>query len=264
MRSWNELKICAQNGHLPDRNLLVGFDFDGTLAPFALKPHQAKVPREIRKLLERLARQKEIRVAIISGRSLVDVENKVGIPGAIYCGNHGLEIKTKRGLWVHPQTATLLKDIKALSEQLKKDIARFSGTELEDKRFSLSLHYRRARKKADVKNLETLLKKRMVPYRQYLRIVHGKKLFDIRPRLNWDKGHALLHLIDQLGVSWKACFIGDDTTDEEAFLTLGSKALSIRVGPAKTSHAQFLIHNRGYVKRFIELLVQRYEKNKQP
>ncbi len=264
MRSWNELKACAQNGHFPRKKLLVGCDFDGTLAPFTPKPHQAKLPKEIRKLLERLARQKEIQVAVISGRQLKDVEKKVGLDRVIYCGNHGLEIKIKKQVWIHSQAAESAEVIQALSKRIKRGLHKFSGAELENKHLSLSLHYRRVRKKSDVKNLEIFLKKEMAPYNGRLRIVHGKKLFDVRPQIDWDKGDAILHLIKQLGASWKACFIGDDTTDEEAFSTLDRKALSIRVGPTKSTRAQFLVHNRGYVEQFLKLLVQRYDKQKHP
>ncbi len=262
MRSWNELKTCAQNGAFPHKKLLIGCDFDGTLAPFAPKPHQAKLPTEIRKLLERLTRKKEIQVAVISGRGLKDVEKKVGIRRIIYCGNHGLEIKIKDQVWIHSEAAELAEHIQTLSHKIKKWLPKFGGTELENKHLSLSLHYRRVRKKSVVKNIENFLMKEMAPYHKRLRVVHGKKLFDVRPRIDWDKGDAVLHLIKQLGPSWKACFIGDDATDEEAFSTLDEKALSIRVGPTKNTHAQFLIHNRGYVGRFLKLLVQRYDKQK--
>ncbi len=260
MQSWNELKTRAQNGGFPHKNLLIGCDFDGTLAPFTLKPHQAKLPTEIRKLLERLARKKEIQVAVISGRALKDVEKKVGIKRLIYCGNHGLEIKIRDQVWIHSEATDLAEHIQTLSQKIRRWLPQFSGTELENKHLSLSLHYRRVRKKSAIKKLESFLKKEMSPYGDHLRVVHGKKLFDVRPKIAWDKGDAILHLIKQLGPSWKACFIGDDVTDEEAFHTLNQKALSIRVGPAKNTHAQFLIHNRGYVERFLKLLVQRYEK----
>ena len=70
-----------------------------------------------------------------------------------------------------------------------------------------------------------------------------------------------LNLIESLPGSWSACFVGDDKTDEEAFETLGGRALTVRVGPALKSKARFLLKNRGYVHSFLELIAEKkYEK----
>ena len=254
MKGWTELKKIAQNGVFPYPRLLVGCDFDGTLVPFTRRPSQVKISEKMKRILSRLVKKPRVRVAIISGRSLTDVKKKLGLKNVIYCGNHGLEMERGSRVWIHPEARAISQHLKTLSSIIHRGISDFKGAELEDKTFSLSLHYRRMSRAGDVVRLKRLLGRWVSPHRRYVRIVSGKKLFDIRPKLDWNKGHALLNLIDSLPGRWSACFVGDDKTDEEAFHTLGRRALTVRVGPALKSKARFLLKNRAYVHNFLEMI----------
>ena len=265
MKGWTDLKKFAQNGAFQGDGLLVGCDFDGTIVPFTRRPSQVKIPQKMRRVLSRLIKKPGVRVVIISGRSLADVKKKLGLKGAIYCGNHGLEMERGLSVWIHPEARAISRRLKILSAEIQSGISDLKGAELEDKTLSLSLHYRRVSRASDIARLKRLLNCWMSPHRRYLRVVSGKKLFDIRPKLDWNKGHALLNLIESLPGSWSACFVGDDKTDEEAFETLGGRALTVRVGPALKSKARFLLKNRGYVHSFLELIAgKKYEKINQP
>lgn len=257
MKGWAGLKKFAQNGAFPSSGLLIGCDFDGTIAPFVRKPSQAKLPEEMRRVISRLAKKPGVRVAILSGRGLKDVKNKMGLKGVIYCGNHGLEMERNGIVWIHPEARVISRLIKTLALNIQKGIAGFRGAELEDKIYSLSLHYRRVSRPQDVALLKRLLNSWVRPHRRHLRIVCGKKLLDVRPKFEWNKGHALLDIIQSLEGMSHACFIGDDQTDEEAFETLGRRALTIRVGPALKSKARFVLEHRGYVRRFLNLIAER-------
>ena len=101
MSGWPQLKVRL-HGRKPRARLIVGLDFDGTLAPMARRPHQASLPPETRALLRRLARKRGAIVAVVSGRGLADLKSRVKVPGAYMAGNHGLEIEGPGLSWTHP------------------------------------------------------------------------------------------------------------------------------------------------------------------
>lgn len=240
-----ELRASARAG----RRLLLGLDFDGTLAPLTGHPDTARLPARTRRLLARLSRKRALRAAVVSGRSLAGVRDKVGLGGLDYAGNHGLEIRDGRGLWVHPEARRDRPAVQAVARALAPELARFRGAHLENKVWTLSLHAKELAPGVSARALRLLLGRIVAPHRG-LRIQAGRKVWEVRPRLDWDKGRALLRLAR--GFAGAALlFAGDDSTDEEGFKTLGERALSVRVGPARRTNAGFILESQEQVDELL-------------
>ena len=167
---------------LSGKFIFLFLDYDGTLAPIADKPEQAILSLETRELLKKLRDSARCKIAIISGRKLDDIRNRVGIEGIIYAGNHGLEIegpKIKFKSLVSPGYLKLLQRIKA---ELERGISPFDGAFIEDKGLILSLHYRQADKK-DIQSLKLTFDETVSVYsaKDKIRVKTGKMVFEIQP-----------------------------------------------------------------------------------
>src|SRR5690348_13869790 len=138
--------------HLPDiassiRNaphVLLSLDFDGTLAPIHLNPGAASMPAESRRALKTLEAGARSSVAIISGRALPDLRERVRMEEIIYAGNHGLEI-TGPGLhFIEPTAALRVEALEELTRHLQVRLRHIPGVEVESKVLTASIHFRRA------------------------------------------------------------------------------------------------------------------------
>lgn len=248
-------------GYLPRGHagaLLLGLDFDGTLAPIVARPELARLPARNRVLLERLGRRKSVVVSIISGRACDDVRRKVGIPGFFYSGNHGLEIDGPAGRWTHPQAAALARIMAPLARDLEETVGRFPGVIVENKGLTLSVHHRGLPRVIPRAPLFAVVRKFVEPYQERLRLTAGHMVWEIRPAIPWNKGHALLKLLRPGRRRWTAAFVGDDQTDEECFQTLGPEALTVRVGFARRSAARFRIRRQQDVSSFLEFILREW------
>ena len=219
------------------RRLLLACDFDGTLAPITARPENAVLPEAMRALLHRFARCPGITLAIVSGRALADVRARVGIEAAIYCGNHGLEIEGPDFSWTHPEAAQRRCAMAAAVAALRRDTAELDGVLVEDKGLTATVHWRLASDEAR----ETLrpLIAQAVEGQSGLRLAHGKAVWELRPRVDWDKGAALRHLLVRENLERAdALFLGDDEADESAFRALPD-GITLRVGEPGATAARF-------------------------
>src|SRR4051812_2155332 len=165
------------NGEFRRGSLLLGLDFDGTLAPIAAKPKLACLPQRNRRLLEALVGRNNVVVVIVSGRSLADVKTKVNVPGVYHAGNHGLEIEGPDGKWIHPQAKEVQRMVRTLARDVSATLGRFPGLLLEDKGLTLSLHYRLLPKNLPSAPLLDVLRRLIKPYAYRLHITHGHKVW---------------------------------------------------------------------------------------
>lgn len=237
-----------------DASLLVAMDFDGTLASLAPHPEKAAMPVEIHRLLKHLSRKRSVRVVIASGRSLRNIKSKVGLRGLYYIGNHGLEIQGPGGMWLHPAGRGVSDMMRKLAKRLPSALTDFPGVWLENKIFTLCLHFRSAPAGIEPRSLRKLLDRFIQPYRDRLRIAPGKKVWEIRPRLRWNKGKALRKILERMKGKWIVLFVGDDATDEEGFRSLGPRAMTVRVGHSKKSRARFRLRNQKQVSALLRFL----------
>jgi trehalose 6-phosphate phosphatase len=229
-------------------------DFDGTISPIVPVPSDAHLDSRIKPLLQSMVSQPNIAVAIVSGRALEDLQSRVGIKGLIYVGNHGLEIEAGETRFREPEAEALRRELKCVSLQLKLALDTVEGMEIEDKGLTLSVHFRRVSE--DMQSwvrdtaLETVTKSRSYVARE------GKKVVEVRPRLEWNKGHALKWLLKEvLPGSTLPIYIGDDVTDEDAFAAI-PQGITIRVGgiPATGTQAHYVLPDVSAVASFLSWL----------
>jgi trehalose-phosphatase len=210
---------------LRSRTPAVFLDFDGTLSPIVDDPAAAELPDATHAAVERLAER--CWVTVMSGRDADDVRGRVGIDGLVYAGSHGFDVIWPDGR--REQRGTEYRDsLQAAEEQLRDELGHIPGAELEPKRFAVAIHYRRVppERVADVEAAVSRVAARF----DDLRRTGGKKVFELRPDFDWDKGRALLWLLDDLdldGPEVLPIYLGDDLTDEDAFAVLRDRGAGL-------------------------------------
>ena len=234
--------------------MLVASDFDGTLSPLVDHPGEAVLLPEAPAVLARLAAmQPQVRLAFLSGRSLADLVSRLGsaVENAILAGNHGLEIRGAHRDWIHPSALIARPDLEGLIKRLAPSIGEFAGVELEDKGASLTLHYRRM-DAMDLPKLRAIVDVLALPDR--VRMHEGKKVFEFRPQVEWNKGFAMRRILRRIDLSDDATvFLGDDATDEDVFSELGPTAITVHVGsPTAPSHARLNAHDPADAVLFLD------------
>jgi trehalose 6-phosphate phosphatase len=234
--------------------LLLFLDFDGTLAPIVAQPARAALPSATRQLLNELAELRGITIAIVSGRALADITQRVGICALIYAGNHGLEIEGRGLSFTHPRAAELAPELCKIAASLFGWSNVRTGVEVEPKGLTTSLHYRRASTE-DQLELERFVRAIVPPDDPNFEIRNGKMVYEIRPRVDWDKGKAMEWLRDQLGQPGALPIVaGDDITDEDAF-TAFDNAVTICVSPRQPTAASYQLGSPDDVRAFLDWLV---------
>mgnify|MGYP005838623149 CR=1 FL=1 len=237
------------------KQLAVFLDYDGTLAPIVDRPEQAELDDEMRAALSHLAER--CKTAVISGRSLEDVRERVGLATVYYAGNHGLQISGPDQTEIrHEKGREYLDVVAEACRELRSRLEDIHGILIENKEFSLSVHYRLAADSV-VPDVEAVVDE-VVAAKPDLRKHSGKKVFEIRPRIDWDKGKAVLWLLDALELDEERAlplYIGDDATDEDALAVLEERGIGIRVmGNSGISRARYRLRDSGEVKIFLEKL----------
>lgn len=228
---WREIEAQIVTGN----RLLVACDFDGTLAPIVARPEMARLPTATRLILQRLMVCSGVSLAFVSGRQLSDLRDKVGLEGAFYCGNHGLEIEGPEFSRVYE--AGHRDELEAALGILKGATSRMRGVLIEDKSLTATVHWRMA-SESDRKALESVMAETLRPF-ETLCLTTGKAVWEIRPRAIGNKGTALLDLLARTNIpAEKAIFLGDDETDESGFATL-RKGVTIRVGDSEHTAARY-------------------------
>jgi alpha,alpha-trehalase len=193
---------------------------------------------------------------VVSGRDLADLKRRVGIDGIVYAGSHGFDIRGPAGLRMeHAAGADITTAVMAAAERLKPALAGVAGALVEVKRFAVAVHYRQVRENGVAAVEEAV--DRVAAGEPLLHKTHGKKLFELRPRLEWDKGKAVLWLLDafaKAGAPLLPFFIGDDITDEDAFRAVAGRGVTIVVGTPERTAAAYTLADPDEVGRFLTQL----------
>lgn len=232
MRALLNRRNQAQLALLAQSQVLLAFDYDGTLAPIVSNREQANMRDFTRTLLRSVSLLYPC--AVISGRKRSDVEARLGDARLLeVIGNHGLE----PGGDLDALAAEVAR-VRPLLEQLLQGMP---GVELEDKMYSLSVHYRQARARraasAAIHDAVTRLPAAM-------RVVAGKLVVNLVPARAPHKGTALLALREKAAAA-NALYVGDDVTDEDVFrLNEPEHLLSVRVGPSNRSAASYFLRDQ--------------------
>lgn len=242
------LDILADE-HLPtlvnfaSSNVLLAFDYDGTLAPIAATPARARMRSETRRLLAATAALYPC--VVISGRGLNDIARRLrGVPIWHVFGNHGLE----SGTGLTPATAQTRAWIRTLSAALDNQ----AGVVIEDKGLSITIHYRNAGDKpAAIGAIQAA-----ITGIAGARIIGGKEAVNLLPFGGADKGIALRDAL-RLFACQTAIYVGDDATDEDAFAANPHQVLSIRVGTGTATRARYHLESQLAIDGLLEHLVRR-------
>jgi trehalose 6-phosphate phosphatase len=195
------------------REAAIILDVDGTLAPIVARPEKASVPAETRELLGGLVERYGL-VACLSGRPGEDAARVVGVEGVRYVGEHGLELAPEAEAW-----AERLADFAAIADWPHE----------EGKRLSLAFHYRTADDPAAAERALEAVSERARA--EGLRPRWGRRVLEVRPPIDGDKGTAVRQLVVDGGVR-RALYAGDDTTDLDAFRGLDGLELAVRIAVA--------------------------------
>jgi len=232
----------------------VFLDYDGTLTPIVSQPEKALLSDSLRRALQALVMHAP--VAILSGRDLDDVRQRVNISAIVYAGSHGFDIAGPHG--VRKEMATeFLPRLDMVENELGKQLAGIPGARVERKRFSIAAHYRNVNE-SDVPKVERAVSEVAARHRE-LRKMDGKKVYELLPDIEWDKGKAVLWLLENLGLeraTVRPIYIGDDRTDEDAFRALEQCGLGILVSEqSRSTAASYSLKDPAEVERFLRELV---------
>jgi trehalose-phosphatase len=239
----------------PGSGLSLFLDFDGTLTPVAGHPSDAHLLKRVRKTL--VALNERYPLAIISGRGLADLKEKIAIDGLVYIGNHGMEVSAPDFSFVYDIGAKETLAMNRVAGALGKLASDYDGTVLERKGLTLSIHFRLLHpgvKNAFLKELSKLLKPTVKG--GLIKITGGKGLVEVRPTADWDKGSALAWIMERRGFKGTVPLcIGDDETDEDAFRVIEGKGISLFVGK-RASSADFFLTEQADVEPFLVFLAE--------
>jgi len=256
-RRWDRFKKI-----LSARTSILFLDYDGTLTPIVSVPEAAIIPKKNRELLKRLSKTGATKVAIVSGRSLKDVKRLVGVRGIIYAGNHGFEIEGPKIKFKSPVSLSFKATIKQVESDLAKNLSSIKGMRLENKGLTLSLHYRLV-KKTSTPKVKKIFHNTTLGYlsNKRIRIKGGKKVFEIRPPLDWDKGKVVLWFLARQRSLLETTnifpiYIGDDITDEDAFRALGKRGATVFVGTPRKSSARYYLRDTREVTQLLKRILE--------
>jgi trehalose 6-phosphate phosphatase len=227
-------------------------DYDGTLSPIAPRPELATLPAATREVLARLAQR--MPVAVLSGRGREDVAALVGLPEITYAGSHGYDIA---GPGVrHELGEGIPATVVAVARRLGTELAGIPGILVEPKRFSVAVHHRLVADE-NLPWIEAAVDGALGEHPN-LKKAFGKKVFELRPAMDWDKGKALSWLLERLaagGPSPLPIYLGDDDTDEDAFREVAGQGTGILVAdePRETA-AEYGLGNTEQVREWLARL----------
>jgi trehalose 6-phosphate phosphatase len=245
------------------RSPAVFLDYDGTLTPIVNRPEDAVISQSMRRTVRELAGR--CPVCVVSGRDRRVVQELMGLDNLIVAGSHGFEIWSPEGIIEREEGAEFEALLDGVKTRLHEELDPIEGALVEPKRTSVAAHYRlvsdeerpRVRKVVD-----TIL----AEHPEELRITPGKMVYEIQPKIEWDKGRAMLYLLGTLDLEREdvvPLYLGDDVTDEDAFEALSDHGIGIFVGRAddpevagRTTAADYLLLSTEEVKQFLDTLAR--------
>jgi trehalose 6-phosphate phosphatase len=233
----------------PGGRVAVFLDYDGTLTRIVTHPQDAWLSDSMRQVLHKVAARAP--VAILSGRDLDDVRCRVDVDGIVYAGSHGFDVA---GPGLRREVgAEYLPDLDFAEKELRDALDEIPGAQLERKRFSVAAHYRNVNE-SDLPEVARAVEIVAARHRN-LRRIDGKKVYELLPDIDWDKGKAMVWLLETLSVDdehIRPIYIGDDTTDEDAFRALERRGIGILVTEAQQpTSARYSLKDSDEVERFL-------------
>jgi trehalose 6-phosphate phosphatase len=265
-RRMSELPDGLQALHaLAARRPAVFFDFDGTLSDIVDDPDAAQLSVGAAEALRSLAAQ--CPVAVLSGRDLADVRQRIGLPGIWYAGSHGFEMTGPDGAHhQNDEAAAAIPVLQQAAGELREQLGQIAGVAVEHKRFGVAVHYRNAAR--DWVG-EVMAAVRAAGQRNRLRVTTGREVIELRPNVDWDKGKTLRWVLDHasnaVSTPLMPVYLGDDITDEDAFDAVHDDGVAIVVRHAedgdRATAAHYALDSPQRVVLFTERLAREISAN---
>ena len=239
-------------GRMRGQPVALFLDYDGTLTPIVARPELAVLDAATRSALRRAAAGGF--VAILSGRDLADVRAMVDTEGLWFAGSHGFEIAAPDGTRTEIDEARGHQQaLREAADDLDRGVASIPGAWVERKRYAVAVHFRQVEDER-VPEVEAALD-RALDAHPGLRKTGGKKIFELRPDIEWDKGRALWALFERAGLrrgEVLPVFVGDDLTDEDGFTAIAPDGIGIVVADDdRVTAASYRLDDPDAVREFL-------------
>jgi trehalose-phosphatase len=255
-------KVKALARHFAGKQAVVFLDYDGTLTPIRDRPEEAVISDSMREAVQRLAER--IPVIVVSGRDRAVVQHLMGLDNLIVAGDHGFDVWSPTGGAIqHEEGASFVHLLRDVEATLDVELAHIPGVLIEPKKFSVAIHYRLVSEEQRPR-VKEIVDATLNEHPKELKVTPGKMVFEIQPKLDWDKGKAVLYLLKTLNLDRGdvvPIYLGDDITDEDAFRALIGRGIGIVVGSAndpenarRATAATYELNTVGDVERFINKL----------
>ena len=249
---------------MANKRLAVFLDYDGTLTPIVDRPDDALISPSMRAVVRELAGR--CTVCVVSGRDRAVVQRLMGVVELIVAGSHGFDIwSPDGGALERDEGARFAELIARVTETLHNRTRGIAGALVEQKKGSVAVHYRlvaeddRSRVKAIVDDL-------LAAERGALKVTPGKMVYELQPQIDWDKGKAVLYLLEALDLDAEdvvPLYVGDDMTDEHAFQALYGRGIGIIVADpadpetaARSTSAEYALRDTHEVEAFLDGLAR--------
>jgi trehalose 6-phosphate phosphatase len=254
----------AFNERLAGRHPAVFLDYDGTLTPIVDRPQDAVISESMRKAVRALASR--CTVCIVSGRDRPVVQQLMGVDDLVVAGSHGFDIwSPDAGTLEHEASSGFDALLEHVTNRVRDEAGAIDGALIEPKKASVAVHYRLV---SDSKRprIKALVDRLLAEHPDELKVTPGKMVYEIQPKIDWDKGKAVLHLLEALDLDREeivALYLGDDITDEHAFEALNGTGIGVFVGnpddpelAGRPTAADFVLTSVQEVERFLGTLAR--------
>lgn len=252
---------------LSGKRLAVFLDYDGTLTPIVDRPEDAVISESMREAVRGLAAR--CVVCVVSGRDRQVVQELMGLDNLIVAGSHGFDIWTSdEGTIEHAAGSGFEELIEEVKTRLEKETRDIEGASVEPKKASVAVHYRRVSEEERQKVKDTV-DDLLAGRPDELKMTPGKMVYEVQPKIDWDKGKAVLYLLETLELDRDdvvPLYVGDDVTDEDAFEALeetSPKGIGVFVGhvddpevAGRTTAADYILHTMQEVEQFLDTLAR--------
>jgi trehalose 6-phosphate phosphatase len=249
---------------MAERRPAVFLDYDGTLTPIVDRPEEAVISASMRAAVRALAAR--CTVCVVSGRDRRVVQGLMGVDDLVVAGSHGFDIWSPDTGTVERQEGAEFEElVEQVTSRLHEQLDSIDGALIEPKRSSVGVHYRLVAEEERAR-IAAVVDEVLADHPQELKVTPGKMVYEIQPRVEWDKGKAVLYLLEALGLDREdvvPLYLGDDITDEHAFEALGSRGVGIFVGDAddpelagRSTAAAFRLRSCDEVERFLLALAR--------
>jgi trehalose 6-phosphate phosphatase len=232
--------------------LLLALNHDGVLVPWADRP----MTEAVRASLHSLSSADKLTLAVLSRRERADLQERVGIPGIYYAGNHGLEISGPGWMFIEPTAAALAPALKEAQNELQERLRHIPAVHIEDKGFALALRLDSV-PADDLEEVKRIIHAALAKASHPFQLVAGDKVYEVRPRVYWNEATAIGRIKEQLGQPDALTIYVGHEANEEAFAALVD-ALTVRVGESPTTAAKFTVDSADSVPRFLQWLERQF------